>query len=446
MSVTNRGLAVGIRALTRFAGMDVIDRLGLRKPSERVLRRATATGFRTAGAAGRTFRATQKLASARRQAPETASKAKGLFDLTPTDDQQMLQEAAREFAAAEIRPAAEAADRADATPAELLDAAAELGIASLGVPEELGGIVEERSAVTATLIAEALAHGDLGIAVAALAPGAVSTAIGLWGDADQQATYLPEFVGDEPPVAALTIQEPTALFDPFALGTVARRQGDGWTLDGVKSLVPRVADAELFVVAARIEPQNGSGPRTGLFIVESRTDGVTTSPDPAMGLRAASTGRLHLDGVRLPASALLADGDDDVYRDAIALGRIGWAALAAGTTKAVLDYVIPYVNEREAFGEPISHRQAVAFTVSDIAIEAEGLRLVTYRAASRADRGASFRREAALARRLTADKGMWIGSQGVQLLGGHGYVKDHPVERWYRDLRAAGILEGTLLV
>jgi alkylation response protein AidB-like acyl-CoA dehydrogenase len=125
--------------------------------------------------------------------------------------------------------------------------------------------------------------------------------------------------------------------------------------------------------------------------------------------------------------------------------RVAWSALAVGTSQAVLDYVIPYVNDRQAFGEPISNRQGVAFMVSDIGIESDGIRLATYRAASRADRGDGFAREAALARRLAAAKGMEIGSAGVQLLGGHGYVKEHPVERWYRDLRAAGVMEGALL-
>jgi len=112
----------------------------------------------------------------------------------------------------------------------------------------------------------------------------------------------------------------------------------------------------------------------------------------------------------------------------------------------MLDYVIPYVNERKAFGEPISHRQAVAFGVSNIAIELEGMRLATYRAASRAEQGQDYLRQVALARRLCADKGMAIGSDGVQLLGGHGFIKEHPVERWYRDLRAVGLMEGVLLV
>jgi alkylation response protein AidB-like acyl-CoA dehydrogenase len=173
---------------------------------------------------------------------------------------------------------------------------------------------------------------------------------------------------------------------------------------------------------------------------------VFTEPEPAMGLRAAATGRLVLEDARVPADALLGEGRPEVYRECVQRARIAWCALALGTAQAVLDYVIPYVNERVAFGEPISNRQAVAFAVADVGIELEGMRLLTYRAASRADTGREFEREAALARRLCVEKGARIGSEGVQLLGGHGYVKEHPVERWYRDLRAVGVIEGALLV
>jgi alkylation response protein AidB-like acyl-CoA dehydrogenase len=112
----------------------------------------------------------------------------------------------------------------------------------------------------------------------------------------------------------------------------------------------------------------------------------------------------------------------------------------------VLSYVTRYVNDRVAFGEPVSHRQGVAFKVADIGTELDGMRLVTWRAAARAAAGLPFAREVALARKLCADKGMAIGSDGVQLLGGHGFVKEHPVERWYRDLRAVGLMEGAVLV
>ena len=140
------------------------------------------------------------------------------------------------------------------------------------------------------------------------------------------------------------------------------------------------------------------------------------------------------------------DSDGTTYVECVRLSRLAWCALAVGTGQAVLDHVTTYVNEREAFGEPISHRQSVAFMVADIGIELDGMRLVTYRAASRAAQGKSFAREVALARRLCAEKGMRIGNDGVQLLGGHGFVKEHPVERWYRDLRAIGVMEGGVLV
>ena len=163
-----------------------------------------------------------------------------------------------------------------------------------------------------------------------------------------------------------------------------------------------------------------------------------------MGLRAASLSRLLLKDVAVEKISLLGDADD--YLDCVRFSRLAWCALAVGTGQAVLDYVMPYVKEREAFGEPIAHRQSVAFMVANIGIELQGMRLVTYRAASRVAQGKSAEREIALARRLCAERGMQIGLDGVQLLGGHGFVKEHPVERWYRDLRAIGLMEGAVLV
>jgi alkylation response protein AidB-like acyl-CoA dehydrogenase len=429
-------MGVGLAALNRLAGAHIVDRLRLRKPLERAVYQSSKTGFRGVGVANRTFAAVQKRGKAERPG---AAPARELFDLTPSDEQKMIVEATREFAAEQLRPVAAQADADSEAPAELLKRVnAELGVTLVGVPEALGGMGTERSATTGVLVAEALAHGDMGLAVACLAPAAVSNALVLWGDETQQATYLPAFVGDDVPGAALAVLEPRPLFDPFRLETTARRAGSGFVLSGVKSLVPRASTAELFVVAAALD-----GVPT-LFLVESGTKGVLIEAEPAMGLRAAATARLVLEDVALPAGARL--GDADAYADCIRLARVGWAALACGTSQAVLDYVIPYVNERKAFGEPISHRQAVAFMVANIGIELEGARLVMLRAASRAEQGKPFAREAGLARRLTAEYGMQIGSSGVQLLGGHGYVKEHPVERWYRDLRAAGVMEGVILV
>jgi alkylation response protein AidB-like acyl-CoA dehydrogenase len=438
--VAESAMGFGLRALNRLAGSDLLDRIRLRKQVERALFQGTKTGFRSATAAGRTFKAAQQLGKPARQ---KKGKSKGLFDLTPDDEQQMFQEAGRAFAEERIRPVALDADAKRETPKELLDQAAELGVNMLGVPEELGGVLHEQSAVTGVLIGEALAHGDMGIAYAALAPGAVATAIGLWGSAEQEATYLPAFTGEDVPAAALAILEPRPLFDPMELRTTAKRKGEDWVLSGTKSLLARAGECELFLIAAEAE---GIGP--ALFVVESGANGLAVEDEPAMGLRPAATGRLLIEKVKLPASALLGEGNAKAkdYAACVNRARIAWCGLAVGTAQAVLDYAIPYVNDRQAFGEPISNRQGVAFAVSDIGIEQSGMRLATYRAASRADRGESFAREAAIARRLCARKGMRIGSDGVQLLGGHGFVKEHPVERWYRDLRAAGVMEGALLV
>jgi alkylation response protein AidB-like acyl-CoA dehydrogenase len=436
--VAERGMGLGLRWLNRLAGSDLLDRLRMRKQVERAVFTTSKNGFRSATAAGRTFKAAQKLTGPARQAP---GKPRSLFDISPDDEQQMLQEGVRDFAEAKVRPVAGQADAECAAPAELLAQANELGVNMLGVPEELGGVMHEQAAVTSVLIGEALSHGDMGIAYAALAPGAVATAIAHWGNAEQEATYLPSFTGEDTPAAALAILEPRPLFDPLALETRARRDGEDWVLDGVKSLVARPGECELFVVAADAEDL---GP--ALFVIESGASGLSTEKEPAMGLRPAATGRLVLEGVRLPASALMEEGKREAYVECVQRARIAWCSLAVGTAQAVLDYVIPYVNERTAFGEPISNRQGVAFTVSDVGIESDGMRLATYRAASRADQGREFAREASLARRLCSQKGMQIGSDGVQLLGGHGFVKEHPVERWYRDLRAAGVMEGALLV
>lgn len=439
MSVADRSMGLGLQALRKLASFELIDRVGLRGPTEQIVYQASKNGFKGATVAGRTF---ARVSGAGKPTRARVSGGSDLFDLTPDDDQQMLVEVMREVAAGELRPAALKADEACAAPQEVLDQGTELGLALLGVPEDLGGTAAERSAVTTVLVTEQLAHGDMGLTVALLGTSAVSTALGLWGDADQQATYMPAFTGDDVPCAAFAVLEPQPLFDPFALKTTARLDGEGYVLDGVKSMVARAADAEVLLVAAHLE---GHGP--ALFLVSSgETSGLTVEANPAMGLRAAATETLHLEGVKVGPDALLAQGDPAVYAQAIHRARLGWCAATVGTAQAVLDLVIPYVNERVAFGEPVSHRQAVAFAVSDIAIELEGMRLATYRAASLADQDKDFAHATAIARHLCATKGMYIGSQGVQLLGGAGYIKEYPVERWYRDLRATGVMEGALLV
>ena len=430
---------VGLAVITPIVGQEFLDKYNLRGPLNRSLQYGVKQVFSAAGASARQFKRIQGIGKA-----PTRLKASGAhyFDLTPDDDQKMILETVEDFAKEILRPAARHADDAATYPPDLIAKAAELGITAINIPEDFDGIAAHRSTVTNALVAEALAYGDMGLALPILAPGGVASAVTRWGSADQQATYLREFAGENVPQACVAIAEPHALFDPTALKTTAVRTPSGYRLNGVKSLVPAAADAELFIVGAQL-----SGKPT-LFIVESSTKGVSIKADPSMGIRAAALGRVDLDNVSVPLSARLGEDDatDDDYSEAIALARLGWAALAVGTAHAVLDHVMPYIKERQAFGEPIAHRQAVAFMTANIAIELDGLRLITWRGASRAEQGLSFAREAALAKRLGTDKGMQIGLDGVQLLGGHGYTKEHPVERWYRDLRAIGVAEGVVVI
>ncbi|KLO29340.1 butyryl-CoA dehydrogenase [Mycolicibacter heraklionensis] len=436
-------IAAALSLVTPLVSREFLDRYRLREPLNWGLNYGVKTVFSVAGASTRQFKKVQGLgkAPARLGAPARA-KGGDYFDLTPDDDQQMIIDTVEEFAAELLRPAAHDADEALDYPRELLGKAAELGITAINIPEDFDGIAAHRSAVTNVLVAEALGYGDMGLALPILAPGGVASALTHWGSADQQATYLPEFAGEKVPQACVAIVEPQPLFDPTNLKTTAVRTPSGYRLDGVKSLVVAAADAELFIVAAQL---NG---KPALFIVESSTPGLTVKADPSMGLRAAALGQLELNKVTVPLSARLGEdaATDSDYSQAIALSRLGWAALAVGTSHAVLDHVMPYIKEREAFGEPIANRQSVAFMCANIAIELDGLRLLTWRGASRCEQGLPFIREAALAKRIATDKGMQIGLDGVQLLGGHGYTKEHPVERWYRDLRALGVAEGVLVI
>jgi alkylation response protein AidB-like acyl-CoA dehydrogenase len=433
-------LARPIRLLSRFGGSQWADRLGLLEPTQKLLFRGARRSVQVGEALRRQFQS-RRLSDKPERMP--SPKTEDVFDLTPTEDQQLTRDTMRRFADEVLRPAAEAADDAGTAPPAILKQSQELGIMLLAIPEALGGAGEERSPISTVLIAEELARGDAGLALAILSPLAVVQALVDWGDADQQGKYLPAFTGDEFVPAAMAVVEPQPLFDPLQLRTSARQDGNGYALHGVKTMVPLGESADLFLVAANLL---GVGPR--LFLVERATKGLKVEPDPCMGLRSAGLCRLRLDDVRLPAGALIGEPGRDGFdfNHVIDRARIAWCALTVGTCQAVVDYTIPYCNERIAFGEPITNRQSVAFLLADMALEIDAMRLLLLRAASLAEQGLDFRRAAYLARVLCADKGMKIGSDGVQLLGGHGFVKDHPVERWYRHLRGVGIAEGTLLV
>ena len=442
LSLGDRGQRIGLRLISKVGSLPMLGNPDVRRTVERLLYRGSRSAFGTIEAIEAMEAASRRPFPSRAGRGDPARTAvarpRREFDLTPSEGQELIRSAAARLADDVIRPAAARADAERSVPGAVRRAAAELGLTLLGVPSELGGIAEERSAVTAALVLEELARGDLGIATALLAPAAVATALANYGSSAQQATYLPAFTSESVPArASLALMEQGPLFDPLSPTTTAAIRGSDLVINGAKSLVVGAAEADLLIISALVD----GAPR--LVLVEAGTRGITVADDPAMGIRAACTGRIALDDAVVPAANLLGTSED--HLDAVRRARLAWSAAACGTAQAVLDQLIPYVTTREAFGEPIAHRQAVAFTVADIAIELAGLRLVVWRTASQLDQGKDAARLVAHARQLTARHAAQIGSHAVQLLGGHGFVKEFDNERWYRDLRGTGVLEGVLL-
>jgi alkylation response protein AidB-like acyl-CoA dehydrogenase len=432
----NEVMGGGLRVLNRLADSPLVERWGLEERAQQLVYEGAKRMAETAAKAAR------RLAPVRagdRGRPETK------FDLSLSEEQQLMRDTLRRFADEQMRSMARRADDDSAPPDDFLEAFDELGALAMAVPESLGGTAEPMSAVSQMLVAEDLARGDMGLAYAALSPSSFATAVARYGDDAQRSRLIPELL-EGGVTATVAVVEPQPLFDPFALRTTAKKRTGGYCLFGEKSMVALADRAKWILVAAELSK---SGP--SWFVVERDAPGVEIGEEPSMGLRSAGLRRVRLDDVRLPRESLLGgesdqDGRRNAYADAVSRARVAWGALALGAAQAALDYAIPYCNDRVAFGEPISHRQSVAFMIADMAIEIESMRMLVYRAAGRIDAGLSSEREAYLARTLCADKAMEIGTNGVQLLGGAGFIKDHPMELWYRHLRAIGIMDGNLLV
>jgi alkylation response protein AidB-like acyl-CoA dehydrogenase len=363
--VTHPLLKGSLRALSAFARSDLVDRYELHEPAKKWIARGTKLGAELLARAAK--RAKTRAASAPPEQP---------FDLTPTPSQELVVSTMRRFAEQRLRRAAGPADDALGPPADVLEEAASLGLIALAIPEDAGGAAEERSPITWALIAEELARGDLGLALALLAPVSAAHLIVDHGTKEQRASWLPRLAGDTFVAAAPAMLEPAPLFDPHALATRAKASRKTFHITGEKTIVPLGRSARFFVVSAMI----GSAPR--LFVVERDRPGVVVKSEPTMGLRGADPCTLELD-VEVPREALLG-GDEFDHQRVIDLARLGWGALAVGQCQAVLELSISYCNDRVAFGEPISHRQSVAFMIADMAIELEAMRLLVWKAASRA--------------------------------------------------------------
>lgn len=427
MSQTPMGKAFSM--LNNALDSQFAEKIGLRKKLNNAVYTLAYRGISLATNPPRIFKSTKP-----QEKPERleGTKKSDLFDLNLSEEQEMVRETIAQFALSEIRPKAEKMSEAESIPDELYAKFDELGLAFYSIPESLGGILKEKTTVTQSVIAQELAYGDLGVALALLSPIGVLNALVNFGTAEQQAKYIPAFKEEGKKLhATIAVNEHTPLFDPFKLSTKATKKGGNYVINGVKTMVPIAAKSELILVAAETD----NGPQ--LFIIESNTKGLSIEKDTSMGLRPAELGRITLNNVEVSEENLLGGGID--YAQFINYVRLAWSSLATGSCKGVLDYVIDYCNNRVAFGEPITNRQAVAFMIANIKIENDGMKMLTDRAASRAEQGMDFGQQAYLASVFCAEKSMEIGTNGVQLLGGHGFIRDYPVERWYRDLRAVAI-------
>ena len=358
-----------------------------------------------------------------------------------TEEQELVRDAMREFAAEVFRPAARECDENSTIPEDLLQTVWELGLCSTQIPAEYGGGGEPRAMVTNAILLEELAHGDAGLALAAMAPSLFANAIVDHGSEGQKKQYLPLFCGDSFHSASLAVLEPGPLAEPLQPRTVAESKDDGWVLSGAKSCVVLGDRASHFLVFARNDD------RTDAFIVPRDAEGLSISePELNMGLKGLATVRLDLERVSVPAADRLGE---DAGCDVTAIlnnSRTGQAAVLLGLSRAVLEYCVPYTKDRVAFDEPISKKQAIAFRLSEMHIECEAMRTLVWKAASTLESGGDATRDARLARSYVNEKAVWIADNGIQILGGHGFIREHPVEMWFRHARTLSVLEGSVAV
>jgi alkylation response protein AidB-like acyl-CoA dehydrogenase len=361
-----------------------------------------------------------------------------LISFEPTDEQRELQRLAHEFAERELRPIAAEWDEREAFPPDLLAKAARAGLTSYAIPAQYGG--GGADAVTSALIAEELSWGCAGLASTFQATMFPVRPLLRFGTEAQRGRYLPLLAREEGTLAAIAFTESQAGSDLGAIRAEARREGDGYVLTGEKVYITNGGVADVTVVFAKVE-----GELTA-FVVERDDPGVTAGRvERKVGLRASYTGSLVLEGARLPADRRIGEEDEGlaIALDFFQASRPQVAAAAVGVARAAFEYATGYAREREAFGRPILSRQGVGFKLADMGMLVEAARLLVWRAAAAVDRDEDSGLLGSYAKAFAADAAMRITTDAVQVLGGAGIMRDHPVEKWMRDAKVFQIVEGT---
>jgi alkylation response protein AidB-like acyl-CoA dehydrogenase len=369
--------------------------------------------------------------------------AQEVFDLT--DEQREIRDVCRDFAAREIRPIALEVDEADTEmPWDVWYKAAGLGLTSFMLPSEYGG-AGLTACLTGCIVQEELCYGCSGIGNLITSGGFFAEPILVLGSEEQKRRWIEPLAGDRPPLGALATTEPASGSDAASIQTVAERKGEGYVLRGQKTWISNGGLAEYYVVFATIAPGTGARGVTA-FVVERGDRGVTFGPPmKKMGQRAILNAEMFLEDVEVPADRRLGEEGEGFsgLMQTFDRSRITLGAAATGLARAALEYAVEYAKTREQFGKPIGEHQAVAFRLADMATRVDAARLLVWRAARLVDAGQEVAKEAAMAKLFASETAMWCTWAAVQTLGGWGYSREYPVEKWMRDAKLEEIEEGT---
>ncbi|HXW83633.1 MAG TPA: acyl-CoA dehydrogenase family protein [Candidatus Binataceae bacterium] len=369
-----------------------------------------------------------------------------MVDFELSEEQQMMRDTVGSFARDEIRPAARLADEDCAVPQELLRKAWQLGLVRGAIPEQFGGDGAERSAVTGAVVAEELGYGDVSIALHMLAPRLLAFPVLEMGTDAQKAQLLKSFVAADFVAATAAVVEPSWDFDLSSLTSHAVSRGGGFVLNGSKCLVPLADQSDTILVYASRQGQSGFEAVDG-FLVPRAAAGVTVGErEKNMGLRPLATYELTFTDCAVGVDARLGGEKGINFSRLMSETRVALGALGVGMMRAAFDYARDYARERKAFGVPIATKQAVAFMLADMAIEIDAARLLVWEAASRLDKAEDALKESYLAKNYVAASALKVTDNAVQTLGGHGYIREHPVEMWLRNARGLATLDGIATV
>jgi acyl-CoA dehydrogenase len=369
-----------------------------------------------------------------------------MINFQPTEEQELIRDTVAAFAREQIRPQAHEADETGTIPTALVQQGWELGLVQSAIPEGYGGAGDSRSVTTGALIAEELAWGDLSVALHLLAPRLVAYPVIERGPPAQKERVLRDYTGPHFCAGSAAVMEPRMDFDCAALTTVARRQNGAYVLDGSKCFVPLGTEAEHLLIYAQRSGEEGYGGVDG-FLVACDTPGLRLlEREKNMGLKALATHELVLEDCTVPAASRLGGEAGCDFARLMNCARVGLAAMAVGVARAAFEYARDYAKERKAFGVAIAQKQAIAFMLAEMALEIDATRLLTWEAAWKLDRSEDATREAYLAKQYAANMVLKVTDHAVQVLGGHGYIREHPVEMWLRNGRGFATFEGLVML